>query len=103
MSAREREEICYNKAGDFERGETMSLVISDDILRAANMTAEELKQEIAIILFQRERLTLGQASQFAGLSQFGFQRLLASRHIPIHYDVDEFEGDLKVSHDHDEP
>ena len=72
----------------------MSLVIPDDILRAANMSAGELRWEIALLLFQQDKLTLGQASEFAGISQLEFQRLLASRNIPVHYDAQEFTDDL---------
>lgn len=72
----------------------MSLVIPDDILRAANMSAVELRREIALLLFQRDKLTLGQASEFAGMSQLEFQRLLANHHIAVHYDVQEFTSDL---------
>lgn len=72
----------------------MSLVIPDDILRAANMSAVQLQQEIALLLFQQDKLTLGQASAFAGMSQLEFQQLLASRQIAVHYDVQEFIDDL---------
>ena len=74
----------------------MSLTISDEILEATGMSEAELKQEIAVLLFQKEKLTLGKASQLAGMSQLQFQHLLASRQIPVHYDVAEFEEDLKT-------
>ncbi len=74
----------------------MSVVISDDILDAIHMSAEELKREIAVLLFQQERLTLGQASQMAGMSQLQFQFLLASRQIPLHYGIADFDADLKT-------
>jgi len=74
----------------------MSLMIPDEILHATGMSETELRQEIAILLFQREKLTLGQASQLASMSQLQFQHLLASRQIPVHYDVAEFEEDLKT-------
>jgi predicted HTH domain antitoxin len=74
----------------------MSLVIPDEILQAARMSASELRREIAILLFQKEKLTLGQSSQLAGMSQLAFQHLLASRQIPVHYGVAEFEEDLKT-------
>jgi predicted HTH domain antitoxin len=74
----------------------MSLVIPDDILRAANMSAGELRREIALLLFQQDKLTLGQASEFAGISQLEFQQLLASRRIPVHYDVQELTDDLET-------
>lgn len=74
----------------------MSLVISDEILQATGFSEAELNQEIAILLFQKEKLTLGQASYLAQMPQLQFQHLLASRKIPLHYDVAEFEADLKT-------
>ena len=74
----------------------MSIVIPDEIIRSTRLTMAELQQELAIVLFQREKLTLGQASQLAGMNQWQFQQLLASRHIPLHYDVAEFEADLQT-------
>jgi len=74
----------------------MDLVIPEDILQTTRMSATELKYEIAILLFQKEKLTLGQASGLAGVNQLQFQHLLASRQIPVHYDVNEFEEDLKT-------
>jgi predicted HTH domain antitoxin len=72
----------------------MSVVISDDVLQATGMSSAELKQELAALLFQKEKLTLAQASKLAGMSRLEFQHLLASRSIPIHYDLPEFEEDL---------
>jgi predicted HTH domain antitoxin len=74
----------------------MSLVIPDEILHTARMTAAELAQEIAILLFREDKLTLGQASRLAQMSQLQFQFLLASRQIPVHYDVAEFDADLQT-------
>ena len=39
----------------------MGVFIPDDILQATRMSGEELKRELAILLFQKEKLTLGQA------------------------------------------
>jgi predicted HTH domain antitoxin len=60
------------------------------------MSEAELKQEIAVMLFQKEKLTLGQASRLAGMNQLQFQHLLASRQIPVHYNVEDFEADIKT-------
>jgi predicted HTH domain antitoxin len=72
----------------------MSLLIPDDILEAAQLSPAELRQEIAILLFQQQRLTLGQAARLAESDQWAFQRLLASRQIGPHYDSAEFAEDL---------
>jgi predicted HTH domain antitoxin len=74
----------------------MSVVIADEYLQAARLSAAELLQEVAVMLFAQQRLTLGQASHLAGMSQHRFQHLLASRAIPPHYDIEEFEADLAV-------
>jgi predicted HTH domain antitoxin len=60
------------------------------------MSPGELLQELAVLLFQREKLTLEQASRLAQMSQLQFQHLLGSRGIPVHYDIAEFEADLKT-------
>lgn len=73
----------------------MTLLISDETITATRMTESELKQEIAVMLFQKDKLTLAQASRFAGMHQVAFQHLLASRQIPVHYDVVDFEQDIK--------
>lgn len=74
----------------------MSLVIPDYILNAARMSVRELSEEIAVMLFQKEKVTLAQASRLAGMNRLQFQHLLASRQIPIHYDVQDFEKDIKT-------
>ena len=74
----------------------MSVVISDEILLATRLSASELKSEIAVMLFQKEKLSLGQASRLAALDLYEFQHLLASRNISVHYDVVDFEEDLET-------
>ena len=73
----------------------MSILISDDLLSTTRMTEAEMKQEIAILLFQRDKFTLAQASRFAGMHRVAFQHVLASRQIPIHYGVDDFREDIE--------
>jgi hypothetical protein len=48
---------------------SMGLVISDEILHAIHMDEGELVQEIAVLLYQKDKLTLGQASKLARMGQ----------------------------------
>ena len=75
----------------------MAVTISDEVLTAAHISESELKQELALTLFQRERLTLAQASRLAEMSQLASQALLAERQIPIHYGLDEFMRTFELS------
>ena len=74
----------------------MSIVIPDEIVQSTRLTVAEVMQELALALFQREKLTLGQASRLASLSQWQFQQLLGSRNIPVHYGLADFETDLRT-------
>ena len=74
----------------------MGVLIPDEILQSTQMSEDELRCEIAVLLFQLGKLSLGQASSLARLSQWRFQSLLASRQIPVHYDVADFESDLQT-------
>ena len=74
----------------------MSLFIPDEFLEMAHISEADLKLEIAILLFQQEKITLGTASQFAEMNQLEFQRILGSRKIPIHYGVEDFQQDLRT-------
>lgn len=71
----------------------MHLVIEDETLAAARMSPEELKLELAISLYARERLTLGQAARLSGISQWQLQQALVARGVAVHYDEVELKTD----------
>ena len=73
----------------------MSLVISDEILRASGLSEADLLLEIVILLFQQDKISLGKASELLGTNQIQLQRLLSDRGICVHYDVAEFHEDLR--------
>ncbi len=73
----------------------MSVTIPDAVLESARMSGPELLQEIAVLLVEKEKLTLAQASRLAQMNLLQFQHLLASWEILVHYDVPEFEEDLR--------
>ena len=74
----------------------MNLTLPDEIISSTRMSRAELLREFAVTLFQQDKVTLGQASQLAELSQWEFRMLLGSRQIPLHYDVDELDEDIKT-------
>jgi predicted HTH domain antitoxin len=72
------------------------LEIPRDVLHATRMTVKELRCELAIQLFQQGRLSFGKARQMAEMNVWDFQQLLGSRGIPVHYDIEEYEADLRT-------
>jgi predicted HTH domain antitoxin len=72
----------------------MPFVVPDEVLQSARMSGQEMGETLALALFEREKLTLGQAARLAGMTQVQFQHLLSARKIAVHYDVPDFEQDI---------
>ncbi|MEQ8757327.1 MAG: UPF0175 family protein [Coleofasciculus sp. G1-WW12-02] len=74
----------------------MSLVIPNDILQASKMTEDELKLEIAIMLYKQEKISSGKVRAWTGLSVIEFQHELGKRGLCINYDVEDFQSDIQT-------
>lgn len=68
--------------------------IPREVVHATRMSPQELKQELAIHLFQRNKLSFGKAREMTDMDVWEFQQLLGSRGIPVHYDLAEYEEDI---------
>jgi len=75
---------------------TVSIEIPREVIHAARLKPDELKRELAVLLFQQDRLSFGKAREMAGMTVWAFQHLLASRDIPVHYDLEDYEEDLST-------
>ncbi len=74
--------------------QTVTLEIPSEVLHATRMTRSQLKVELAIHLFEQDKLSFGKARQLAEMDGWQFMQLLGSRNIHLHYDVAEYEEDL---------
>ena len=74
--------------------------IPEDTLKALGIPKQEankaIRQELAVYLFEKGKLSFGQARRLSGLSVWDFIELLRDRKVPLHYDVAELEEDLKT-------
>lgn len=75
---------------------TVSFEIPREILQASRMTAEEVRRELALHLFEQDKLSFGKARELAEMSVWDFQQLLGSRGISVHYDVEAYENDREA-------
>ena len=82
--------------GDFlDEGDGLGpAIVPDEVLTAAGLTDSELATELAVVLYQREKLSLGRAAEVAGMGKWTFNDLLAGRNIPMHYDERELARDF---------
>jgi predicted HTH domain antitoxin len=71
-----------------------TIEVPQDILDSARLTTTELKVEMAVYLYAQKRLSIGMARDLANMPLWEFRHLLASRHVPPHYDVPDLEEDI---------
>ena len=71
----------------------MNITIPDEILESAQISTDDIKVELAILLYQQKRISIGQAHHLAGMHLIQFQKEMASRGICINYD---FEDDIRT-------
>lgn len=65
-------------------------------LQAINLTAEELRLEMAIWFYQTGKLSSGQAIKFANISRVQFKKELGQRKIPVNFGIEDFEQDIQT-------
>ena len=75
---------------------TVTLIFDEDLVQATRLTEQQILQELAVALFQGDHLTLAQAARLGRTDRLGFQHLLASRGVPLHYGDAGYEEDLKT-------
>ncbi len=83
----------------------MTLEISDTLLQKSQMTEREILIELAIILFDKNNITFGQAKDLANMDSVAFEKILIERQIympkssnkwrPISLNIDKFPKDLE--------
>lgn len=72
----------------------IQIEIPREVLHAARMTAADIQRELAVHLFAEGKLSFGKAREVGRMGFWEFQQLLASRRIPLHYDIAEYEEDM---------
>jgi len=78
-----------------EQGNMEDLVIPGEVLEKVEISGSDLLIEIAVYLYGKERLSIGQAKDLAGLDLVSFQKELAKRDVFLHYDINDYYSDLE--------
>ncbi|MBI5472655.1 MAG: UPF0175 family protein [Ignavibacteriae bacterium] len=70
------------------------LIIDDEFVQATQKSEQELRVEIALLLYAQEMLSFGQARKLAGMDAIEFEQLLFTRKIPNAYSEHDLDSDL---------
>ncbi len=82
-------------------GKVIQIEIPEEIIVGIKIPEKDLektiKVELAVALYQRGYLSLGQARRIAGLSKSEFINELAKRKIERHYTEEDLKDDIEFS------
>lgn len=59
------------------------LLIDDELVKILEIPESDLKLEIAVLLFQKEKISSGKAAEIAGISLLEFWKELSKRDIDL--------------------
>ena len=90
--------LCYLCFGGFylSRKIVVEIELPEWVRLPRGEVERRVKVELALRLYQKGIISMGQARRLAGLSKWDFLELLAKEKIPLSYDVEEVEKDLKT-------
>lgn len=69
------------------------LLLENDLEKIGEISDSELKMEISILLYEKDKISLRKAAKIAGLSWLDFSEILGKKHIPTVKMTDE---DFKI-------
>lgn len=80
--------------------EEISVKVPRDLVRIPKVRDEEIPELVrlylAIELYRERKVSLGKAAEIAGVNKWEMMEILASKNIPIQYNVEDLENDTKT-------
>jgi predicted HTH domain antitoxin len=80
-----------------------TLQVPQEILDAARISIPELRVELALMLYEQKRLSIGKARELAGMTLWEFRQVLGARRIMPHYQATELREDVETLKNLDHP
>jgi predicted HTH domain antitoxin len=74
----------------------MELIVPDHIAETLDLSPEIWRLDLALGLYIDNRVSAGRAAELAGISKPAFLDELGKRRIPVQYDVEDLEADVRT-------
>jgi predicted HTH domain antitoxin len=70
--------------------------VTDELIQLSGMNEQQLREELALWLYSKGKLSMGRAARFCNMERIQFMELMAKQKIDINYSVEDFEQDLET-------
>lgn len=75
---------------------TLTIDIADELLEEQSINPQMVKEQIALMLYEKNLLTSFEVCQMLGITQNHFFEIMRINETPISYNQDDFEQDLSI-------
>jgi predicted HTH domain antitoxin len=80
----------------------MTITIPDELLKNSLITEQHIKQQLALILYDKKIFSLAQARKLAEMDKWDFLNLMKEHNVYLNYDMEDMEQDFKTIHQNSE-
>lgn len=70
--------------------------VTEDLIQLSGMNEQQLREELALWLYTKGKLSMGRAAKFCNTNRIQFMDLMAKNKLDINYSVEDFEQDLQT-------
>ncbi len=74
----------------------MVLELPEDWLMRKDYTEKDFRIDTAVLLYQRQIISLARAARWCKMTRLGFQKELGKRGVAINFTVEDFQTDLET-------
>ena len=74
----------------------MVLELPEDWLLRKDYSEKDFRIDAAVLLYQRQIISLARAARWCQLTRLGFQKELGKRNVAINFTVEDFKTDLET-------
>ncbi len=70
--------------------------VQDELIQLSGMSEQQLRIELALWLYSKNKLSVGRAMKFAKMNRFDFMELMNKHEIPVNYSPEDLEQDIQT-------
>ena len=70
--------------------------VTDELIQLSGMNEQQLREELALWLYSKGKLSMGRAAKFCNMERIQFMELMTKQKVDINYSVEDFEQDLET-------
>jgi predicted HTH domain antitoxin len=70
--------------------------LTDKLIELSGMSEMLLRQELALWLYAKGKISMGRAMKLAEMNRFDFMQLMNKNNVPVNYSIEDLTNDMQT-------